>query len=190
MRLLAPMVAAAMKGQDLLEYGVLASLIALVALGAVGVLGDTFEQSLLAGHWSKHLTSSFSPRCAPGSARAAVIDIRRTADSERGLCRDRGRRFDAVDVRHQQHHGDVGARGARDRFSDDAAGTCVRRDRGWRREVVCGGGHVAGKRSHRHGVSVRRDRRRDTRGGRRDSAGTARTDDGTDGTTAWAAGHS
>lgn len=28
------------EGQDLLEYGVLASLIALVALGAVAVLGD------------------------------------------------------------------------------------------------------------------------------------------------------
>jgi Flp pilus assembly pilin Flp len=28
------------EGQDLLEYGVLASLIALVALGAVGLLGD------------------------------------------------------------------------------------------------------------------------------------------------------
>ena len=46
------------EGQDLLEYGVLASLIALVALGAVGLLGDHIEQSFLAGHWSKHLTSS------------------------------------------------------------------------------------------------------------------------------------
>ena len=32
------------KGQDLLEYGMLASLIALVALGAVTVLGDTLNR--------------------------------------------------------------------------------------------------------------------------------------------------
>ena len=31
-------------GQDLLEYGVLASLIALVALGAVGMLGDQLNR--------------------------------------------------------------------------------------------------------------------------------------------------
>lgn len=32
------------EGQDLLEYGVLASLIALVALGAVGLLGDQLNR--------------------------------------------------------------------------------------------------------------------------------------------------
>jgi Flp pilus assembly pilin Flp len=32
------------EGQDLLEYGVLASLIALVALGAVTMLGDTLNR--------------------------------------------------------------------------------------------------------------------------------------------------
>ena len=31
-------------GQDLLEYGLLASLIALVALGAVGLLGQQLDQ--------------------------------------------------------------------------------------------------------------------------------------------------
>lgn len=31
-------------GQDLLEYGLLASLIALVALGAVGILGDQLNR--------------------------------------------------------------------------------------------------------------------------------------------------
>ena len=46
------------EGQDLLEYAMLAALIALVALGAVTLLGDHIEQIFLAGHWPKHLISN------------------------------------------------------------------------------------------------------------------------------------
>src|SRR5918993_245694 len=64
----------------------------------------------------------------------------------------------------------------------------LRRRGSWRREVVCGGGYVAGKRSHRNGIYVRRDRRRNTRSDRRHAAWTARTHDGNDSSIARTAG--
>ena len=45
-------------GQDLMEYGLLAALIAIVAMAGVTVLGNTIFTDLLAEHWPGPLISS------------------------------------------------------------------------------------------------------------------------------------
>jgi Flp pilus assembly pilin Flp len=58
------------EGQDLMEYGLLAALIAIVAVAGVTVLGQTIFTDLLAEHWPGHLISSCSrwSRLAPEAA--------------------------------------------------------------------------------------------------------------------------
>ena len=62
-------------GQDLIEYGLLAALIAIVAMVGVSALGNTIYNVFWKQHWPGHLISSRSPRSSPAPALGAAIDL-------------------------------------------------------------------------------------------------------------------